>query len=310
MSLKSAANLFINLIPTQLKSRIIVQIDQRRQQKFLNQLRSKIIDFYQTKSIRTEEEEIVVRYLASNPVTVFPYDFQKKYDKSAINVMQDVSNGLRYVMHDHKKLYFKRSYSEAKIKSLYHGLQLDQDPDSPHLYLTDDFNLNSNDVIADIGAAEGNFSLSNIETVKKIYLFECDAEWIEALEATFEPWKEKVVICNQFVSNSDQNDSVALDTFVNEHDDITFLKVDIEGEEANFLAGAKKFLQAEKQFKMAICTYHKQDDEVEFTTILERYNLEVRPTNGFMIFYHDQNIKDPYLRRGLLRVQKKLVKDA
>ena len=146
--------------------------------------------------------------------------------------------------------------------------------------------------------------------MKKIYRFEREAEWIAALEATFEPWKEKVVICNQFVSNSDQNDSVALDTFVNEHDDITFLKVDIEGEEANFLAGAKKFLQAEKQFKMAICTYHKQNDEVEFTTILERYNLEVRPTNGFMIFYHDQNIKDPYLRRGLLRVQKKLVKDA
>jgi len=32
------------------------------------------------------------------------------------------------------------------------------------------FNLNENDVVADIGAAEGNFSLSVIEKVKKLYI--------------------------------------------------------------------------------------------------------------------------------------------
>lgn len=47
-------------------------------------------------------------------------------------------------------------------------------------------------MIADIGSAEGNFSLSNIENVKKVYLFESDKEWIEALEATFRPWRDKV----------------------------------------------------------------------------------------------------------------------
>jgi Methyltransferase FkbM domain len=301
--LTSAKKILKKIVPNALMSRIISEIEQKKQLQFLSQLKSAIVDFYEAKSIRTADEEEVMSYLASNPITVFPYDFQNQYDKSSIEVMQDASNGLRYVMHDNKKLYFKRSYSEAKIKSLYHGLQLDQDPNSPHLYLTQDFNLNSNDVIADIGAAEGNFSLSNIETVKKVYLFECDVEWIEALEATFNPWKEKVVICNKFVSNSDQNDSISLDTFATKHDDITFLKVDIEGEEARFLDGAKKLLQSEKQFKMAICTYHKQDDEAEFTALLKSYHLDVKPSNRFMIFYHDHNIKAPYLRRGLLRVQ-------
>ena len=309
MILAYIKNIFKKLIPNQWKSKIISRIEQRKQSNYLTQLKSKIIRFYDSKENMTSEEEEVIAYLVSNPISVFPYDFQDKYNKSGIEVLEDISNGLHYVLHDNKKLYFKRSYSVAKIKSLYHGLLLDQDPNSPHLYLTKDFSLNSKDVIADIGAAEGNFSLSNIETVKKIYLFECDSEWIEALEATFKPWKDKVVICNKFVSNIDNKDSITLDTFVKEYDDITFLKVDIEGEEANFLEGAHSFLQSIKQFKMAICTYHKQEDQAEFTRLLKTYNLEVQPSNRFMIFYHDHTINAPYLRRGLLRAQTKTIKN-
>ena len=216
MILTYVKNIIKILIPHQLKSRIISRIENRKQSNYLTQLKSKIIKFYENKINRTSEEEEVINYLMSNPISVFPYDFQEKYNKSDIEVLEDFSNGLRYVLHDNKKLYFKRSYTVAKIKSLYHGLLLDQDPNSPHLYLTKDFNLNEKDVIADIGAAEGNFSLSNIETVKKIYLFECDSEWIEALEATFSPWKEKVIICNKFVSNIDNKNSITLDTFIKE----------------------------------------------------------------------------------------------
>ncbi len=307
MILTFVKNIFKKLIPNQLMSRIVSRIENRKQSNYLTQLKSKIIKFYENKINRTSEEVEVINYLVSNPISVFPYDFQQKYNKSDIEVLEDFSNGLRYVLHDNKKLYFKRSYTVAKIKSLYHGLLLDQDPNSPHLYLTKDFNLNEKDVIADIGAAEGNFSLSNIETVKKIYLFECDSEWIEALEATFSPWKEKVIICNKFVSNIDNKNSITLDTFIKEYDDITFLKVDIEGEEANFLKGAHNFLNSLKQFKMAICTYHKQEDQAEFTQLLKTYDLEVQPSNRYMIFYHDHSIKEPYLRRGLLRAQKKIL---
>ncbi len=82
------------------------------------------------------------------------------------------------------------------------------------------------------------------------------------------------------------------------------MKVDIEGEEANFLAGSAGFLQSNRNFKMAICTYHKQEDEAAFTALLQKYNLEVAPSTRFMIFYHDAMICAPYLRRGLLRAQK------
>ena len=40
-----------------------------------------------------------------------------------------------------------------------------------------------------------SFLLENyVDVASKIYLFECDPVWIEALEKTFEPYKDKVVI--------------------------------------------------------------------------------------------------------------------
>jgi hypothetical protein len=306
MNLSFVKTAIKKMLPNQWKLKMIARIDRKKQKAFLDQLQANIIRFYEDKADVTSEEQEVLVYLKENPVTVFPYDFQKKYRKEDSVVFLDAATGLRYVLHENKRLYFKRSYGDHQIKSLYHGLQLDQDPDSPHLYLTEDFVLNGDDVIADIGAAEGNFSLSNIEKVNKVYLFEYDPEWIEALEATFRPWKDKVVICNKFVSNTDSETTVSMDTFTKTHNEISFLKVDIEGEEANFLEGAQLFLQSKTNLKMAICTYHKQQDEKEFTAILKQNFFEVNASQRFMIFLHDHTIKEPFLRRGLLRAQKRI----
>ena len=292
-------------IPSSWKSTLIARIEKQKNTVFLKQLQSNIIKYYDAKQVISVDEREVIEYLKKNAITVFPYDFQEKYDKESIPVFLDSINKLRYVMHDNKKLYFKRSYSENKIKSLYHGLLLDQDKQSPHLYLTERFALDAKDVIADIGAAEGNFSLANVEKVKKIYLFECDDEWIEALEATFNPWKDKVEICNKFVSNTDSVNCITLDNFTKTHPDISFLKVDIEGEEGNFLEGSQSFLHSKSPLKIAICTYHKEEDQEVFTAILKENHFEVETSTGFMIFIHDTKIKAPFLRRGLLRAQKK-----
>jgi hypothetical protein len=292
------------LLPDALKTKLIARISQAKQRKFMERLRWDILDFYGRKTNTTAEEQEVVDYIKSNPVTIFPYDFQQRYKKESIVVFEDEENRLKYVLHDGKRLYFKRSASEHAIRSLYHGLQLDQDANSPHLYLTEDFNLNANDVIADIGAAEGNFSLSNVEKVKKIHLFEYDPEWIEALEATFKPWKDKVEIHHQFVSNTNSEKTISVDSFTKMHTDVSFFKVDIEGEEARFLEGATHYLQSQSNLKMAICTYHKQQDEKEFTQTLSAHGFGVNPSKRYMIFYHDQTIAAPFLRRGLIRATK------
>lgn len=298
-------NILKKIIPKSIRLILVSKINLTKNNFFLCKLRNDIIGYYQGKSNISLEEKEVLEYLKNNKVTVFPYDFKNKYNKEETIVYLDDSNGLKYVYHEDKKLYFKRSHTVGYIKSLYNGLLLDQDKDSPHRYLTEDFNLNESDVIADIGAAEGNFSLSNVERVKKIYLFEYDEEWIEALRATFKPWQYKVEICNKFVSDTNSDTRISMDNFIKINNDISFLKVDIEGEELNFLKGAANFLNVKQNLKMAICTYHKQEDEKNITSILKNNNFEVNHSKRFMVFIFDKNIKPPFLRRGLLRAQKR-----
>jgi len=89
--------------------------------------------------------------------------------------------GMNYVMQEGKRLYFKKRWNVSRIKKAYADLLREQDENSPHRYLTNTFTVDKNDTIADIGAAEGNFSLSVVDKIRKIYLFERDNEWITAL---------------------------------------------------------------------------------------------------------------------------------
>ena len=158
--------------------------------------------------------------------------------------------------------------------------------------------------MVDFGAAEGNFSLSMIEKVKKIYLFEADQEWNEALQKTFEPWKDKVEIIPKFVSDKDDDRHCSGDVFFEEID-VTFFKIDVDGGERGLLSGMKKTITDKKGLKIALCTYHQHDDENEFTKMLTDAGYDVVPSNGYMIFYYDKKLKAPYLRRSLIRAVKK-----
>lgn len=282
------------------------QLGRWKNQHFLSKLKRKILKYYSKRDIDNEIVGII-KYLQKNPISVFPYDFTKQYSKGSVKVFRDDKTGLKYVIHEGKRLFFKRSLSENAIKSLYVGLQIDQDPDSPHLYLTKEFNLDSTDVIADIGAAEGNFSLSNVEKVKKLYLFESNQEWVEALRATFKPWENKVVIINKFVTNHDSDQTVNINTFYSINSDITFFKVDIEGEEKKFLSSCSLLFDQLKNVKIAICTYHRHYDEQDFKKYFFDLGFEVEVSKGYMIYIYDNLIKAPFLRRGLLRAEKKVI---
>jgi 16S rRNA A1518/A1519 N6-dimethyltransferase RsmA/KsgA/DIM1 with predicted DNA glycosylase/AP lyase activity len=67
---------------------------------------------------------------------------------------------------------------------------------SPHCY-TAFLNINESDIVVDIGTTEGNFYLDIINKVSRIYMFEWDKKWNKALQETFKPYKDKVVIINQ-----------------------------------------------------------------------------------------------------------------
>lgn len=248
-----------------------------------------------------DEQKEVLRYLENNQVKIFPYHFHNNYSSDKIEVFYDLETGMRYVLQDGKRLYFKKSWNEKKIKRAYSDLLREQDIESPHRYLGGSFNVNENDVIADIGAAEGNFSLAVVDKVKKIYIFEYDKEWIKALRATFAPWSEKVEIINKYVSDHNDELHIRFDTFYAIKKDVTFLKIDVDGAESVVLNSCKEIFSTSRSFKIALCTYHKNNDEKDFTLLLRDYGFNITPSKGYMINYYDKKMKAPYLRRGLIR---------
>ena len=248
-----------------------------------------------------DEQKEVLKYLENDEIKIFPYPFHNNYSPEKIEVLYDSGNGMHYVIQDGKRLYFKKRWKEKRIKRAYCDLIREQDPGSPHRYLTESFTIGNKDVLADIGAAEGNFSLAVIDKVKKIYLFEYDHEWIEALRATFAPWTDKVEIISKYVSDHNDSSHVRFDTFFENKKDITFLKIDVDGAESVVLKSCNEVFSTNEPFKIALCTYHKNNDEKDFTRLLKDYGFNVTPSKGYMIHYYDKKMKAPYLRRGLIR---------
>ena len=271
----------------------------------LNRLKKQIPDYFSSlENTDVNHEQLqVVDFVQKNGVKIFPYHFTEKYTQQNIEVYLDQQCGLKYVLQEGKRLYFKRKWSDDRIRRSFHDLTLEQDEQSPHRYLTDSFKLTSDDVLVDFGAAEGNFSLAMIEQVKKVYLFEADREWIEALEQTFAPWKDKVEIIPKFVSDRDDDNHCSGDVFFADKE-VSFFKIDVDGGERGLLKGMNKTIHEKKGLKIALCTYHQHDDEMEFTTLLTTAGYHVSPSQGYMIFYYDKKLKAPYLRRALIRAEK------
>jgi hypothetical protein len=248
-----------------------------------------------------DEQREVVKYLENNPVTIFPYPFQKNYSPENVEVFSDPENGMKYVIQEGKKLYFRKRWTKKRIRRSYTELSREQDVKSPHRYVTESFYPDKEDVVADIGAAEGNFSLSIIDSVKKIYLFEYDRQWISALEKTFAPWNDKVEIIPKYLADFDDENHIRFDTFIKIRPDITFLKIDVDGFEQKVLDGCRSVLESKTPLKIALCTYHRNNDETDFTKLLLKYGFKISASKGYMINYYDKKIKAPWLRRGLIR---------
>lgn len=199
-------------------------------------------------------------------------------------------------------MYLKHSYAFKEIdgKKYVGDMWWEQDPNSPHLYEKGQVIVEQGDILVDAGVCEGNFTLHNIDKIKKAYLIECDRAWMEALEYTFRPFKNKIQYCDKFLSDHDSSDTICLDTLIDEK--VNFIKMDIEGEEINALNGAKKVLTRSDSLKCAICSYHRHNDEQRIKQILQSYGFRTEVSDGYMLFASDSYVqKNPELRRGVVR---------
>jgi len=231
---------------------------------------------------------------------VWPYPFAKTYEAKNIEVFKDASSDLFYVLQNGRKLYYSRKFTTAKsVQDNYNSLVVEQNPNSPHLYLKEGFQVNAGDFVVDIGAAEGNFSLDIVETAGKIIIIEAEAHWIEALKATFEPWKDKVEIIHKYISDTDNDRCATLKSIVGEKP-IDFLKLDVEGAELSILKSSSDLLTRKQIRKLAVCTYHKKNDEKHFQSILMDYGYDISLTPGIMLFVYGK-LKPPFFRKVLMQ---------
>lgn len=210
-----------------------------------------------------------------------------------------------YIMFKNKRMYFPDTYPFYKRdgKEFTGDILYEQKDGSPHQYVCKPSEIKHNSVIVDAGVCEGNFALCYIDKVKKIYLIESDGEWMKALRRTFQPYKDKVIFCQKFLTRYDSVGTVTLDSLVTEK--VDFIKMDIEGAEIDALLGGRRTLQ-QSNARCAICSYHKQNDEENIRFLLEAYGYCTSTSKGYMFFAYDENIVDTLdLRRGVVYGSKK-----
>ena len=284
-------------IAYKIQSRINASEHARKQQLF----KSKILDFHAQHPSNDKDIQQALNYLSSNTLTTFFDTFQEKYVADNIKVFHDASIGLPYTLLGDKKLFFKRSNNKRTVQLMFNGLLMEQDPASPHCYIDSEFSIEAGDVLADVGCAESLFSLMNIEKLSQVYLFEQDPEWREALEATFAPWKEKTVIIPKFVSNRNTDNKVCLDDFFrNQTSRPNFYKINVEGAEDLVLDGMKEIL-TEQPLKIALCTYHHQDDFEKFSRFFSENGFSHRPNPGVVVYQNDMtDAHPPFFRKCLI----------
>lgn len=251
---------------------------------------------YWNKKEKTQEQAEILKWLDNHEVKMYPYEWMDAYMQMDVKVERD--GDWRYVLHKGKKMYFPKSYDENKIKQYYKFLIMEQDERSPHCYFSEKFVQGNEhfEVWMDVGGAEGILTLENIDMFERAYVIECEEDWIEALNKTFESY-DKVTIIGKIADTYTDESHIALK-------DLTggkkcFVKMDVEGYEMNVLAGLDLKQMGDKS-KLIVCAYHHQNDEKEIGKYLTKNGVQFQHTKGYLLSAWG-GYEEPFLRRGLIR---------
>ena len=264
-----------------------------------------VLEYYNKIDRNKIDPEILdgLKYLKSHKYVWFPFLWAQKYEKFFPKVFRDSVHQRFFVLFEGKRMYFPQKFTEPSVIWAVRNIYTEQDTESPHRYLTDGFQVDINSVIIDAGVAEGNFALSVVEKAKRLYLIECEAEWVEALRLTFAPWKEKVIFVEKYLSDSEGELTVSIDSLLKPVDNEKyFIKMDIGGFEQKALAGIKNLVASGNAIKMDVCTYHQPNAFMEISAILDDYGFNCQVSKGYVLFF--QPGEEPTFRKVLIRAEK------
>lgn len=267
-----------------------------------NRRRKEILEYIEKADISNIEKTELKEFFSARNFEMIPYLFREEYDPNMVYIEYDKEVGMYYVLWEQKKMYWKRNVPIEKIKEAVNNLLIEQDLRSPHCYMFKHQKNTNGKIVADLGAAEGCFALSLVESAKFLYLFETDVEWIDALEQTFKPWKEKVMIVNKYVSNSNEGENITLDKFYKDKE-IDYIKADIEGAESDMLLGGRDTLRYKVQ-EVEVCAYHNMEDEKKIIIQLRDAGYKCASSKGFIFFDVKDKPVEHCFRRGVIQGRK------
>jgi len=242
----------------------------------------------------------ILEYLQEHRIQVFNGAWTEEFDAAyhPAKVFKDCQCGMLYTFWKGKRLYLKKRFHKKQAEDYIYHIMKEQDSRSPHCYRRDTFEAVPGDVVLDGGAAEGFFALECVDAAKHIYIIEGDKEWLEALEKTFEPYRDKVSIMEKWLGKEDTDEYITIDR-INKEMRLSLIKMDIEGAEETALKGADQTMHNEG-IRMIACTYHRSGDGQKLEKLMRKNGLETQFSDGYMFFMSDQIKIMPELRHGLI----------
>lgn len=222
----------------------------------------------------------------------------------------DSEAGLPFVVHDGKKMYFPSTYTvEDAIRQYNHLVRVEKilekedGTPAPHCYQSERVRLCGDDVLFDIGSAEGLFALHHVDKVKHIVLVECDSLWHDCLRRTFAPYCDKVDLVAKALGVEDGGDCISLPSLLaTRASDNVFVKMDIEGGEISALLASEHYLKScHGKVKLSVAAYHKQNDADMLEEVFKRMGFYSEFSKGYMLFNDYDMPLPPYFRHGIIR---------
>ncbi len=261
-----------------------------------------------TANLMDFDEEI--QYLRrQGRLCVYPYEQVKIM--GPIQSGWDAALALPYVLHKGKRLYFPSSWTVLQAEERYRGYVEGESllgggyrKRAPHQYQVDGFRVQQGDVVLDVGAAEGLFALDVLETASKIFIFECDPLWIDALKATFAPYADRVVLSGKKVTDVLSDQEVTIESVLKSEDLAAsyFMKMDIEGGEVDVVKSMLPLLRKMSNARLVCCTYHRQGDAEALEKLFAGIGYSTHFSDGHMLYIYDE-LDYPFFRKGLIRAR-------
>ena len=250
--------------------------------------------------------EIIEHIDNTHALRLLNYDFVEDYKPDMYETHFDNDCGMIYIPYKGRKMYFPQYWDEAKALKYFCSVVSEQDARSPHCYQKKGFEVENNSVIVDAGAAEGIFSLDNVDHARKIYIIDADIGWIGALKKTFANDQNKVEIIHGYLGNgTPENNTISLDSIIGD-ESINFIKMDIEGYERDALCGSESVLRNSNNIVCAISSYHLNGDEAWIKKYLYERGFSIDNSLGYIFpDWEAGSVISAELRRGIVFGKKK-----